>query len=244
MTQQKALALKTGKVIIVTGASKGIGKAIGDLLGQHHKIALISRNIETLEELANNRTGVDTFLAISADVTKEDEVSQAVTKVLDTFGTIDVLINNAGIGTFKRIDKFTLEEFTQVIDTNLIGTFLFTKYVVPTLIKNKAGQIINIASVAGLNGFKSGTAYAASKFGQIGFTESLREDLKEYGIAVTTIAPGGVRTTFGGKSLTDERDYLLEPEDVARTVEYLVNESETANAKLIELKPRRGKKFR
>jgi len=235
---------RDGKIIIITGASKGIGKAISNLLSNKHHVVLIARSTDELNTLASeindNNNSKGKALAITADITNEEQVKAAIAKVLETFGTIDVLINNAGIGKFKRVDQFLVSEFKEIIEVNLIGTFLVTKYVVPTLIEKKQGQIINITSVAGLNGFKSGTAYAASKFGQMGFTESLREDLKHYGIAVTAVAPGGVRTGFGGNSVTKiDRDFLLEPEDVARTVEYLVNESETANAKLIELKPRK-----
>jgi short-subunit dehydrogenase len=155
-------------------------------------------------------------------------------------------VNNAGIGTFKRADQFSLEEFRAIYQVNVEGTFLFTKYVLPAMIQNKAGQIINISSVAGLNGFKGGSAYAASKFAVNGFTESLREDVKEFGIAVSAVCPGSVATDFGGGSAAAllAKDYAMTPDDVAATVEYLVNESETVNAKLIELKPRRRREFR
>ncbi|MHA2363068.1 MAG: SDR family oxidoreductase [Candidatus Hodarchaeales archaeon] len=244
---QKSFSTNTGKVIIITGASKGIGKSIAELLSQNHKIILVARDTKTLEELASNiKKNGGIVEAIAGDVTKEDQVRNVVAKTLEKFQTIDVLINNAGIGLFKRVDEFTIDEFNEILNINLFGTFLFTKYVVPILIKKKAGQIINIASIAGLTGFKGGTAYAASKFGQVGFTESLREDLKQYGIAVTAVCPGGVNTSFGGDEINEKgiRDYLLEPEDVARAVEYLVNESETANTKLLELKPRRRKEKR
>ncbi len=229
------------KTIFLTGASKGIGKAIAELLGNKHKIVLFSRS---LKDLNNVKKFIEDnggqALVIEGDITNEDDVKNAVNKTLEKFGTIDVLINNAGIGLFKRIDQFTLDEFSYVQNVNLIGSFLATKYVSPILIKNKSGQIINISSVAGLTGFKKGTAYAASKFALVGFTESLREDLKEFGIAVTSVCAGGVRTEFGGGDPSkNDREFLLEPEDVARTIEYLVNESETANAKLIELKPRK-----
>ena len=229
------------KVIIITGASKGIGKAIALQLAVKNKLVLISRTTSELEELQQQiKAQGGESLIFSVDITNEMNVKSAISETLTKYGTIDVLINNAGIGLFRRVDQFSLDEFKHVQEVNLIGTFLLTKYTVPTLIKNKRGQIINIASVAGLNGFKSGTAYAASKFAMVGFTESLREDLKDFGIAVTVVCPGGVRTEFGGSNPDKmDRDFLLEPEDVAKTVQYLVNESETSNAKLIELKPRK-----
>ena len=156
------------------------------------------------------------------------------------------MVNNAGIGYFKEISEFTYQEFDEIQKVNLYGTFLFCKYVSAFMIKAKSGYIINISSVAGLNGFKTGTAYSASKFAVNGFTESLREDLKQYGIGVSVVCPGSVATGFGGldEKKLQGKDYMLEPEDVARTVQYLIDESETANAKLIELKPRRRLQFR
>ncbi len=235
------------KVVIVTGASRGIGRAIALCLGKKHKIVLVARSEDALREVEKEITSKGGHaLALKADVTVENDVKKVINESLTQLGTIDVLINNAGIGSFKRVDQFTLEEFKHMFEVNVFGTFLFTKYVVPILISKKSGQIINISSVAGLTGFKGGTAYAATKFAVNGFTESLREDLKEYGIAVSVVCPGSVRTGFGGRSIQEKmlKDYLLEPDDVARTVEYLVEESETANTKLIELKPRRRKEFR
>lgn len=242
------------KTILITGASKGIGRAIVERLGIngpdpenkiYHSFILTARSKDKIQELAQkiNQTG-GKAIAIPCDVKNEKEIQNVVEEGLKTFGKIDVLINNAGIGKFKRVDEFNYEEFIEIIQVNLIAPFLFTKYVVPSMIKNKSGQIINISSVAGLNGFKTGTAYSASKFGLNGFTESLREDVKDYGIAVTVICPGGVRTGFGGSDENRIKDFLLEPDDVAHTVEYLIHESETANTKLIELKPRKRKEFR
>ena len=242
------------KIILITGASKGIGRAIVERLGIngndpknniHHSFILTARSKEIIENLAkriNDRGGK--AIAIPCDVKNEQEIKHVVEEGLKIFGKIDVLINNAGIGKFKRVDEFSYDEFMEILQVNLVAPFLFTKYVIPSMIKNKSGQVINISSVAGLNGFKTGSAYAASKFGLNGFTESLREDVKDHGIAVTTICPGGARTGFGGSDENRIKDFLLEPDDVAHTVEYLIHESETANTKLIELKPRKRKDFR
>lgn len=230
------------KVVFITGASKGIGKAIAERLGRapgEYRLALFARGKEKLEGIVSGLKAES--MVVAGDVTREEDVREAVEAVVARFGRIDVLINNAGIGTFKRVDEFSLAEFEEVQRVNVTGPFLCTKYVVPRLIEQKSGQIINISSVAGLNGFKGGAAYAASKFALNGFTESLREDVKQYGVAVTAVCPGSVATGFGGydEEARRKQDYALEADDVARTVEYLVSESETANAKLIELKPRR-----
>jgi len=233
------------KVVIITGASKGIGRAIAENLSDY-AVVLASRNETAILNLASGikKQGGEAF-PVRCDVTIESNVQMCIDKTIDKYGHIDVLVNNAGMGIFKRVDEFTSEEFLEVQKVNMLGTFLFTKYVTPHLITQKKGQIINIASVAGLNGFKTGTAYAASKFAMVGFTESLREDLKEFGIAVTSLCPGSVLTDFGGANHdNNESEYVLMPEDVARTVKYLIEESETANAKMIELKPRRRREYR
>ncbi|MES0490174.1 MAG: SDR family oxidoreductase [Leptospirales bacterium] len=234
------------KVVIITGASRGIGRAIAESL-LDYQVVLASRNETAILNLASGikKQGGDAF-PVRCDVTVESNVTMCIEKTLDRYGRIDVLINNAGIGAFKRVDEFTPEEFLEIQKVNVYGTFLFTKHVTPHLIAQKKGQIINIASVAGLNGFKTGTAYAASKFAVVGFTESLREDLKEFGIAVTALCPGSVLTDFGEDHQHDKSDseFILMPEDVARTVKYLIEESETANAKMIELKPRRRREYR
>jgi short-subunit dehydrogenase len=235
------------KVVLITGASKGIGKAIALEAGKNNNVSLFSRSDKELKEISDtiNQQGSQSIF-YSGDIKKESDIKESVQKTIDTFGRIDVLVNNAGIGYFKRIDEFSYDEFDEIQKVNLYGTFLFCKYVAPYMIKEKTGYIINISSVAGLNGFKTGTAYSASKFAMNGFTESLREDLKQFGIGVSVVCPGSVATGFGGLDEKKQRgkDFMLEPEDIARTVQYLIEESETANAKLIELKPRRRKEFR
>ena len=233
------------KTIIITGASKGIGKAIALKLFENHSLVLFARSKDKLEELEQFITkNSGKCMSFAGDVTNEQDVSEVISKTIETFGSIDVLINNAGIGMYKRIDEFTLTEFKEILEINTVGPFLMSKYAVPHMITKKQGQIINISSVAGLNGFRGGTAYSASKFALNGFTESLREDVKDYGIAVTAVCPGGVQTEFGGSHNKADRPFLLEAEDVAHTIEYLVTESETANTKLIELKPRKRKEKR
>lgn len=235
------------KVVILTGASKGIGRAIALDLGKEYSISLFSRTEKELAEISEsiNLSGGKSIY-FPGDIQKESDIKLCVEKTIQKFGKIDILINNAGMGRFKRVDEFSLADFDEVQKVNLYGTFLFTKYVTPHLITQKSGYIINISSVAGLNGFKNGTAYAASKFAINGFTESLREDLKQYGIGVSVVCPGSVKTEFGGADISklQGKDFQLEPEDVARTIRYLVEESETSNAKLIELKPRRRTEFR
>lgn len=229
-----------GKVVIVTGASRGIGKAISIKLAEKGmNVVLAARNEDQLllakKEIDKLKTGE--AIAIPTDVTNEDDVLHLIEKILAKFGVIDVLINNAGIGIFKRADEFELKDYDQTFDVNVKGVFLLTKYVVPHMIHRKAGQIINISSIAGKNGFKSGTLYAASKHAVMGYTWSLREDVKEFGIKVTAICPGSVLTNFGGKK-PSKVEWSMEPEDVAHACDYLVSESENVNTAEIIIKPR------
>ncbi|MFX0086438.1 MAG: SDR family oxidoreductase [Candidatus Hodarchaeota archaeon] len=229
-----------GKVVIITGASRGIGKAISIKLAEKGmNVVLASRNESKLllvkdkiDKLKNSEA-----LIIPTDVTKEDDVKQLVEKTLAKFGTIDVLINNAGIGIFKRADEFTLKDFNQIFDVNVKGVFLLTKYVIPHMIQRKSGHVIIISSIAGKNGFKSGTLYAASKHAVMGYSWSLREDVKEFGIKVTAICPGSVLTNFGGKKPT-KVEWSMDPEDIAHACDYLVSESENVNTAEIIIKPR------
>ncbi|MCB1139495.1 MAG: SDR family oxidoreductase [Leptospiraceae bacterium] len=232
------------KVVLVTGATRGIGHAIAEKLADTYPLIITGRSGDHLNALKKKLTDMGGRVeAIPADLSSPEEIKTLVEASVRSMGRIDCLINNAGMGIFGRVDEIQEKDFRQVLELNLMAPFLLTKAVLPDMIARKAGQIINISSVAGLNGFKGGGAYAASKFALNGFTESLREDVKEFGIAVTAVCPGGVRTEFGG-SPASVRDFVLEPEDVAHTVRYLVDESESANTKLIELKPRRRPDFR
>lgn len=229
------------KTAIITGASKGIGKAISlKFAAKNNNISLIlaARDKTQLERVQRE---IDEFnvqsLIIPTDVTNEEQVKALVHKTIDQFGKVDILINNAGVARFKRADEFTLDDYHYMFDVNVKGVFLVTKYIVPHMVARESGQIINIASIAGKNGFKTGTLYAASKHAVVGYTWSLREDLKEYKIKVSVVCPGSVVTGFGGKK-PEKVDWSMEPEDVAHACYYLISESENVNTAEIIIKPR------
>jgi len=233
----------TRKVALVTGATKGIGKAICNKLSKlDMNLIITARDLASLEKLKNqlNAIGKGEVILIEADLTKETDIKRVVDKSLDHFGSIDILINNAGIGIFKRIDQFTCSEYERIFNLNVRSVFLLTKYVVPQMINRKSGQIINISSIAGKNGFKTGSLYSASKHAIQGFTWSLREDVKEFGIKVTTVCPGSVATGFGGKNMNEisQVEWSLEPEDVAHAISFLVTESDTVNTAEMIIKPK------
>ena len=228
------------RVAIVTGASKGIGRAISHKLATlNMNVILVSRDLSQLDKVKNEiqDLGSGKTISLVADLTKEKEIKTLVKDTINTFGQIDILVNNAGVGKFKRVDDFTIDDYNFIFDINMKGLFLLTKYVVPHLITQKSGHIINISSIAGKNGFKSGSLYSASKHAVQGFTWSLREDIKEFGIKVTAVCPGSVLTQFGGKK-TDYVEWSLMPEDVAHAIGYLVTESDSVNTAEIVIKPR------
>ncbi len=174
---------------------------------------------------------------IKTDVANEEDVKKLVQKTIDQYGKIDILVNNAGVGRFKRADQFTLEDYDYMFDVNVKGVFLVTKYVIPHILSRESGHIINIASIAGKNGFKSGTLYAATKHAVMDYIWSLREDLKEKKIKMTAICPGSVVTEFGGIK-RQEVSWAMEAEDVVHRCEYLITESDTVNTAELIIKPR------
>jgi len=196
----------SGKIAIVTGASKGIGKAIARLFAEKGAIVYaLARGIQEDPMYQN-------IIPIPCDITKENQVSSTIEKIVKENGTIDILINNAGVGHFAPIHQLEENQWDEMINVNLKGAFLCAKYVVPHLLTKKSGHIINISSVAGIEGFPTGTGYCASKFGLMGLTDSLLKELKPLGIKVSAICPGSVQTYFGG---SEPKDYALLPEDVA-----------------------------
>ncbi len=216
-----------GKTAIVTGASRGIGEKISfALAGCGINLSLVARSKEALERNADEirrrfKTGV---LVYPVDVRREEEVIAVVTKTVDAFGGIDYLINNAGFVDPMGILEMTVENWDRVIETNLRGTFLFTREVVRYSMKERGGKIINIGSTAGLSPRPGWSAYAASKAGIINFSQTMSDELKEYGVKVYCISPGRTATQLR-RILAPEEDpsTILQPEDIADTVVFLLS---------------------
>lgn len=213
----------TGKVAFVTGAGRGIGKAIAlQLAKEGVHIGLIARTEEALQETAKEikSYGVKVGYA-AADVSSMEQVEQAVTRITEQVGQADILINNAGIGTFGKLMDMDPAEWKQMIDINLMGTYYVTRAVLPQLIEKNAGDIINISSTNGLSGSATSSAYSASKFGVIGLTESLAQEVRRNNIRVTALAPSTVATDLvADKSFFDpeKADQYMHPEDMAEYV--------------------------
>ena len=208
------------KNAIVTGASTGLGKHISIKLSQNnYHVFLIARNIEKLELVKKNilDSGGDCSI-FSADISNDNDIDK-VSEVINKIAQVDVLVNNAGIGIFNKIENTSVDEWDKHISINLRGSFIMSKMVVPNMKKNKSGKIIFINSVAGLQPYPFSSAYVASKFGLTGFSSSLREELRESNIKVLSYHPGAIDTPFWNNSKTDfPRKEMLSSEDVADSV--------------------------
>ena len=226
------------RTAIVTGASSGIGAAIALRLGREGvNVALFARSKDKLEKLQYkiNETGGNA-ISVPTDVTDEKNVKKSLDRTLKQFKSLDILINNAGLGIFNRVEDMAFSDWERQIKVMLNGLFLMTKYALPHMYKQKKGHIIAISSLWAIKGCVTCTAYTAAKFGMRGFMESLREEARENQVKVTNIMPGTVNTPFFEKAeYNAERDMsnVLQPGDIAETVVYALKLSEKAVAEEI-----------
>lgn len=232
-------------VALVTGGSRGIGRAIVEaLLAEGWVVRFCSRSKESVEitgrELAEKYPG--RVEGRATDVRSEAEIQSLVDWALASSGRLDCLVNNAGIGVFGPVDEITGDEWREVLETNLNGAFYATRAVAPIMKRQGSGWILNIASLAGKNPFAGGSAYNASKFGMVGFSEATMLDLRHHGIRVAAILPGSVRTEFSHPSGREQDDWRLAPEDVAQVVMNLLAYPERALPSLVEIRPSRPPK--
>jgi 3-oxoacyl-[acyl-carrier protein] reductase len=227
-----------GKVALVTGASRGIGLAIArSLAGMGAKLGLCARESKRLEGVAREfeREGI-AVLAVPADVTRPADIAALVQAIERTLGPIEILVNNAGIGYFGPVQEASEVNWDAVLDTNLKAVFLLSKAVAPGMIQRRAGYIVNIVSLAGKNAFAGGGIYCASKWGLLGLTECMAEDLRPHGIRVSAVCPGTVATDFSphtGKDLSK----MLRPQDVAYAVEMILAQAPQSFISEVLLRP-------
>jgi NAD(P)-dependent dehydrogenase (short-subunit alcohol dehydrogenase family) len=229
-----------GRVAIVTGGTKGIGRTIArDLMVAGFRIALTARTAQevegTAEELSNDPGGE--VLGLVADVRDPAACEAAVRKTVDRFGALDLVVNNAGVGKFAPIQEMSLEDWHLQVETNLNGVFFFSRAAIPHLMRSGDAWIINIGSLAGRNPFAGGAAYNATKFGLLGMTEAMMLDLRYEGIRVSLVMPGSVDTSFGGRQEGEKAGWALTSEDVSRAVLDLLRYPRNALASRVELRP-------
>jgi len=209
------------KVAIITGASRGVGRATaGKLAEAEMMVYLAARNKRDLDqavaEISND--GGDA-LAISTDVTKADSVQNLVDQIIRQSGRIDLLVNNAGMGIFESVVDSDPDDWQSVIQSNLISTYLCSKAVLPTMLSQKSGQIINILSVAAQTSFPFASAYCAAKAGALALSNVLREEVRTEGIRVTAVLPGSIKSSFWDR-ITQHPDFdlMLKPNHLADTI--------------------------
>jgi 3-oxoacyl-[acyl-carrier protein] reductase len=227
------------KTILITGGSKGIGYGIAEVLVKENwKVAITGRNSEQVTAAATKLNAIrkDHALGIVADVRNYQQQAAAVEKVLQAWSQLDVLVANAGIGHFGSIETITPEQWHETMDTNLTGVFYSVKASLEALKKSK-GYIITIASLAGTNFFVGGSAYNASKFGLVGFTQAIMLDLRAHGIKVSTIMPGSVATYFDGHIPNEKDSWKIQPEDVGQIVLDLLKMNPRTLPSKIEVRP-------
>jgi NADP-dependent 3-hydroxy acid dehydrogenase YdfG len=229
-----------GSVAVVTGAGRGIGRAIAvELSRMGAKVALAARGVAGLDETA--RIIGKGASVILTDVRKRDDVHRLLDQTASTLGPIDILVNAAGVGIFGQVTDFSDDDYDAILDTNLRGIFLACRYVLPGMISRGKGDIVNIASIAGKVGTAKRAVYCASKFGVIGFSQALAEEVREHGVRVSVVCPGSTDSSFSqdpnreGKT----RNKMLLPADVAHAVRTLVTQEPNSFISEIVLRPTR-----
>ncbi len=228
------------KTAVVTGSTKGIGRAIAEaLLEAGAKVVISARNESEVAGAGKelDRAHPKRVLARRCDVRREDEVRALFSETDRAFGGADILVNNAGVGLFKNLEEMSLQEWSTVLETNLTGVFLCTREAIPRMRKRGGGYVFNISSLAGKNAFPSATAYNASKFGLNGMSEALMQEVRYDGIKVTHLMPGSVATHFSGRNPGPEDAWKVQPEDIGRIVVDLLDMDPRTLASAVEIRP-------
>ena len=228
-----------GKTAIITGGTKGIGLGIAEAMAaQGMKVAITSRKgaeaIASAEKLL--ALGAEDSFGIECDVRDFAGMTNVNDAIVNRWGSIDVVVANAGVGYFGPIDTMSPDTWQEVIDTNLTGVFNTIRTTVEPL-KASRGFFITIASLAGTNFFQNGSAYNASKFGLVGFTQAVMLDLRKYGIRVSTIMPGSVATYFNDHVPDDQDSWKIQPEDIGQIVIDLLRVNPRTLPSKIEVRP-------
>ncbi|MDC6350837.1 SDR family oxidoreductase [Zeaxanthinibacter sp. PT1] len=230
------------KVAYITGGSKGIGYGVAErLLEAGMRVAISGRKLDGVQKAADKLGKSDRVLAIASDVTKLEDEKKAAAKILDTWGQIDVVLANAGVGHFAAVDELSDSDWHQMINTNLNGVFHTLKATVNAL-KKSEGYYMTLASLAGTNFFASGSGYNATKFGVVGFTQAAMLDLRPYGIKVSTIMPGSVATHFNDHQPSEKDAWKIQPEDIGELVYDLLKMHPRTLPSKVEVRPTRPDK--
>lgn len=228
----------TGKIAVVTGGTRGIGRAITErLLLEGASVAFCARTPQNVERAVKEMsgTGSENVFGDVADVSKAEEVERFFQSVERRFGVLDLLVNNAGIGIFRKGAELSVEEWRKTIELNLSGVFYCCREAIGQFRRRGGGYIINISSLAGKNAFAGGAAYNASKFGLNGLSEALMLDYRYDNVRVSYIMPGSVNTEFSSNS--GQADWKIAPQDVAEVVVTLLRLPERTLVSRVEMRP-------
>jgi NADP-dependent 3-hydroxy acid dehydrogenase YdfG len=230
-------------VAVVTGGSRGIGFAIAEgLVSKGARVVITGRDERQLRGAARQVTPNSSVHTVRADVRNSADAARAIEAAIERFGTLDVLVNNAGVGLFGNVADMSVAHWQQVIETNLSGVFYSCHAAIPHLRRRGGGWIINISSLAGKNAFVGGAAYCASKAGLNAFSEALMQEVRYDNIRVSYIMPGSVSTEFAGRGDGGKADWKIAPADIASLVVELIMFPQRSLASRIELRPSRPQK--
>jgi 3-oxoacyl-[acyl-carrier protein] reductase len=230
---------ETQKTALVTGGSKGIGYGVAEVLIKAGiKVAVTSRSQQHADDAAAslNKIKEGYALGIESDVRSLDSQKESVEKMLSQWGRLDYFIANAGVGHFAPIQELSDEDWHETIDINLTGVFHSAKACLSAL-KETKGYFITIASLAGTNFFAGGSAYNASKFGLVGFSQAMMMDVRNDGIKVTTIMPGSVATHFNDHQPSEKDAWKIQPEDIGQLVLDLIRMPARTLPSKVEVRP-------
>ncbi|MCI0448782.1 MAG: SDR family oxidoreductase [Chlorobi bacterium] len=231
------------KVAVITGAGKGIGKSAAELfLKEGAKLVLSSRNRRDFElfELENNPKK-ENIIFVPGDISKVETVNKIIDETIYKFGRVDILVNNAGFGVFDNLVDSKLEDFDAMFNTNVRALYLLTRGFLPYMVKENAGTIINIASIAGKQGFATGSIYCATKHAVMGLSRALMFELRQYNIRVVAVCPGSVATDFFRSDsktvLSSRKESVLQAKDVAESILFSCTLPGNATVSEIEVRP-------
>jgi NAD(P)-dependent dehydrogenase (short-subunit alcohol dehydrogenase family) len=233
------------KRAIVTGGSKGIGLAIAQsLITEGTDVLICSRDQKAIDQAVSiiQPTAVGRIFGVTADVSRFQDVQHLFAEADRQLGGLDILVNNAGFGIFRPTADLTVEDWDQVIATNLSGAFYCSKEALARFKKSGGGQIINLSSLAGKNPFAGGAAYNASKFGMNGFGEAMMLDHRADNVRVSCVMPGSVDTEFGGAQSKEKSSWKIAPEDIAEIVLGILKMPERTLISRVEVRPSVPKK--